>query len=37
MFHRGNVVYLLKWVGKPCMQPIQYNEDDYFVINERLW
>ena len=30
---RGKVVYILKWAGKPCMQPFQYYEDYDFVIN----
>ena len=28
----GKVVYVLKWVDQPCMQPIQYYEDGDFVI-----
>ena len=34
---RWKVVYLLKWVGELCMQPIQYNKDDNFVIDGRFW
>ena len=31
MFILRKSCYLLKWVGLPSMQPIQYYEDDDFV------
>ena len=32
----GKVVYLLKWLGQPYVQNIQYYEDDDSVINKRF-
>ena len=30
------LMFILKWVGYPCIQPIQYYEVDDFVINANI-